>query len=126
MNFSVRHVATEATSSFLGGCGISRGCGAATIFTVTAPVWRTDFLNTRASHFRRRVVVAVSSGLEELHWDLEVQLDLFAGNNRANDDGKEDNQEYKVQDGVADYSALAKLGLFQRVDRWTDLTTINY
>ena len=80
-------------------------------------------MDTLARHFGSCIVVAVASGLQELHRQADIELDLLAGNDGSNDKGEEDNQQYEVQDGVTDYSALAKLGLLQRVDRRTDLTT---
>ena len=81
---------------------------------------------TASGVFSRSVVVAVPGGLKELHRQVDVELDLLASDDGADNESKEDDQENEVEDGVTDYPALAKLGLLERVDRRTDLTAIEY
>ena len=121
--FLIRHVTTETTCSIrCCSCGLTARVGIPTITTGKQWAWS---LNTLASHFSRSIVVAVACRLEEFQGQINLELDLLAGNNRTNNEGEEDNEKHKVQNGVTNYSALAKLGLLQRVDRRTDLATIN-
>lgn len=119
-NFSIRHVAAEAA----GRLGRRRISGARVGVTFTAPVRRTWVLNTCASCVSRGVVVAVTGRLEELHGQVNVELDLLASNDGADNQSKEDDEDDEIQDGVTDDPALAKLGLLERVDGRTDLTTV--
>ena len=74
-----------------------------------------------------RVVVVVTSRLQNLHgervgktgWDI----DELGSNDGANDQGQEHDEDDKVQDGVANNTALAKLCLLERVDGRANLTT---
>jgi hypothetical protein len=52
-------------------------------------------------------------------WDR----DELGANNRTNDQREEHDKDDKVQNGIADNAALAKLGLLERVDGRADLTT---
>lgn len=116
----VCHVPTESTSGIVGRGGTT--CVACCIGGwLPHWTWATD---TASSRGVCGVVVAKSSRLHDLHWQINFQLDVLAGNDRANNQAQEDDEKEKVQDGITDDTALTKLGLLERVDRGTDLTTI--
>jgi len=69
------------------------------------------------------VVVVEAGGLEELHGDGGQAGEELAGDDGADDQGDEDYEHDEVEDGIADYSALAELALLQRVDGRPDLAT---
>lgn len=117
MCFLIRHVATETTSHLIGRLRII----ARSVRTVIEFRARTP--DTYSGRGSLGVVVVESSGLQDLHWEVrKIQLELGSSNNGADNQGKEDDKEDKVKDGVADDSSLTKLGLLQRIDRRTDLT----
>lgn len=122
--FLVCHVPTESAGSSIGGGGsttTSRRVG------VAAVPYRACTADTPASRTCRRVVIVVASGLHNLHgkriskagWDR----DELGANNRTNDQCEEHDKDDKVQNGIADNAALAKLGLLERVDWRANLTT---
>jgi hypothetical protein len=68
------------------------------------------------------IVVIQTSGLNEIHRDFEVKLEVLACDNGTSNEGHEDDQDDEVENGITNHSALAKLGLLQGIDRRTDLT----
>ena len=84
-------------------------------------------VDTSASCTCRRVVVVVTSGLQNLHGNRVGKTggdrNELGRNNGTNDQAEEHDENDKVQNGVADNTALAKLGLLERVDGRANLTT---
>ena len=71
-----------------------------------------------------RVVVFQTSRLQEAERDFGKGCKVFASNQWTGDEGNEDHQHDEVEDRETDHSSLSKLGLLERIDRRTDLTTI--
>jgi hypothetical protein len=125
-NLLIRHVAAEeAASRFVRRRSI-RWCGVlTTTISITAPVWRASVMDTYSSGRVGCVVVAEAGRLHDFKWHVfKLEVNEIASNDGADDQSEEDDKEYKVQNGVSHNSSLAKLGLLERVDRRTDLTTV--
>lgn len=76
---------------------------------------------------RERVVVCDVDGLIQVVRDRFCNVrEVFACHQRADDQGKEDDEEDEVEDGIADDSSLAELGLLQRVNGWANLSAAEY
>lgn len=59
-----------------------------------------------------------------MHRNRRQAGEELPGNQRTNDEGNENDEHDKVEDGEADDSSLAKLRLLQRIDRGTNLSTM--
>jgi hypothetical protein len=57
--------------------------------------------------------------------DVERELDILAGDDRADDEDQEQEEHREVKDGVSDDTTLPQARLLQRVDRRTNLTAGN-
>jgi len=105
-------VAVAATSARASGAGTSPGTG--------SPRTRTD---SSAGVTGTGVVVVPVGRLLKIQ-DVDCRdIHELLDNDRANDQDEEEHKHRKVEDGVADDTALAKLRLLERVDWRTNLTT---
>ena len=84
-------------------------------------------MDTLARHAGRRVVVVVTSGLQNLHGEgvgeTGGNCDVLSSHDGPDDQSKEDDEDDKVQDSIANDTALAKLRLLERVNGRADLAT---
>jgi hypothetical protein len=78
--------------------------------------------DTASSDSGRRVIVVEANRLEKVHWNFEVEHKIPASDDRARNQGNEDDQNNEVENGIADDPTLTKLRLLERVDRRPDLT----
>lgn len=85
---------------------------------------RARSIHTATGDLGASIVVVQADGLEQIHGNLEVELDDSADNDRADNKGEEDDQKNKIENGVADDTTLPQLRLLQRIDRRPNLTTI--
>ena len=118
----VCHVPAESTSGIVGRSGgttTSSSC-----VHIVVPHRARSFINTLASRSVGSVVVAEACRLQDLHWQCHGELDVLSGDDRTHDQSQEDDEQDKVEDGVAHDTTLAKLCLLERVDGRTDLATV--
>jgi len=76
----------------------------------------------RSSDLAACIVVVLSSGLNEVQWDCWKIGDVFANDDRSNNQNNEHNQQGKVQHGVANDTSLSEARLLEGVDGWPNLT----
>lgn len=70
------------------------------------------------------VSIVVPGWLEKTREGIDLKLDvseIFLTDNRTDDQGDEEDEENKVEDGKADNSSLPELGHLGGVDWWSDL-----
>ena len=53
-----------------------------------------------------------------------VEKAEVANDSRCDQENHEEDEEGEVKNGEANHTALAQLGLLERVDRWADLATV--
>lgn len=120
----VCHVSAEAASSCVSGSSFTSSCR---VGIVALPLRAWLVVDTSASCTCRRIVVVVTSGLQDLHGERVGKTggdrDVLGRDNGANDQAEEHDENDKVQNGVANNATLAQLGLFERVDGRANLTT---
>jgi hypothetical protein len=120
--YLIRHVTTETGRRIC-----CRRCRFRVVCcsTISSLIFRTLALDTGACYRGRCIVVVVAGGLHDVHRDgiANVELEELACDNGPNDQAKEDDEHEKVEDRIADDSALSELALLHRVDRRADLTT---
>ena len=51
------------------------------------------------------------------------EREVFASDNRSDDEGEEDDEHDEVEDSEADDASFSELRLLERVDRWSNLAT---
>ena len=74
-----------------------------------------------------RIIVVLVDRLEELHWDVFLQArgqNLRASNNRTRKESDEEDEQHKVEHSISPHASLSELGLLQRVDWRSDLSTV--
>ena len=73
----------------------------------------------------RGIVVVPVVRLDQVHGQLDAAgIDELAGDDGTHDEDDEEQKEGEVEDGIADDTALAQLGLLERVDWRADLAAV--